>query len=102
MRYSYSSLGKVYNIQLICIYGYSFGCFIIVFLLCIIPVFWLQVLLLIYGMANSSAFLVLNLREYLESLGQKSYIILGVIGAVQLFLFLMFRFVFFDLIYQSE
>lgn len=39
--------------QLICIYGYSFGCFIIIFLLCIIPAGWLHWLLMIYGMVNS-------------------------------------------------
>lgn len=65
MRYSSSSRCKCILSQLICIYGYSFGCFILVFLLCIIPVSWLHWLLMIYGMINSSAFLILNLREYL-------------------------------------
>ena len=51
--------------QLICLYGYSFGCFVLVFLLCIIPVEWLQWLLMVYGMVNSIAFLVLNLMEFL-------------------------------------
>jgi hypothetical protein len=48
-----------------CIYGYSFGCFIAIFLLCIIPAGWLHWLLMIYGMVNSIAFLVFNLMEYL-------------------------------------
>ena len=51
--------------QLICLYGYSFGCFILVFLLCIIPFSWLHWLLMIYGMANSIIFLIFNIREYL-------------------------------------
>jgi hypothetical protein len=54
--------------QLICIYGYSFGCFILVFLLCIIPWPWLHWLLMVYGMINSIAFLILNTKDYLQSL----------------------------------
>jgi hypothetical protein len=33
--------------------------------LCIIPFSWLHWLLMIYGMINSSAFLILNIMEYL-------------------------------------
>lgn len=88
--------------QLICIYGYSFGCFVLVFLLCIIPWGWLHWLLMIYGMINSIAFLVMNLSEYLEPLDKKSYVIFGIIGAAQIFLFLMFKLVFFNLIYDSN
>ena len=84
-----------------CIYGYSFACFIAIFLLCIIPAGWLHWLLMIYGMLNSIAFLVFNLMEYLETLEKKSYIVYGVIGAAQIFLFLMFKMVFFSLIYES-
>jgi hypothetical protein len=87
---------------LICIYGYSFGCFILVFLLCIIPIPWLHWLLMIYGMVNSTAFLVLNLMEYLEELENKLFIVFGIIGGAQIFLFLMFKLVFFDLIYQTQ
>jgi putative exporter of polyketide antibiotics len=56
---------------------------------------------MIYGMINSIAFLVLNLMEYLETLEKKSYLVYGVIGAAQIFLFLMFKMVFFSLIYES-
>jgi hypothetical protein len=56
---------------------------------------------MIYGMVNSIAFLVFNLMEYLETLEKKSYVIYGVIGAAQIFLFLMFKMVFFSLIYES-
>jgi hypothetical protein len=37
----------------------------VVFLLCIIPAGWLHWLLMIYGMVNSIAFMVVNLRDYL-------------------------------------
>ena len=87
--------------KLICIYGYSFGCFVLVFLLCIVPAVWLHWLLMVYGTLNSIAFLVLNLTEYLESLEKKSYVVYGIIGAAQIFLFLMFKLVFFDLIYET-
>lgn len=86
---------------MICIYGYSFGCFILVFLLCIFPWSWLHWLLMIYGMVNSTAFLVLNMREYLDGLDKKALVIFGIIGAAQIFLFLMFKMVFFDLIYEG-
>lgn len=108
MRLPEAVRGTYVGIQLICIYGYSFGCFIIIFLLCIIPAGWLHWILMIYGMVNSIGtgkayigFLVLNLMEYLESLDKKSYVIYGVIGAAQIFLFLMFKLVFFDLIYEN-
>jgi hypothetical protein len=67
-----------------------------------VPAEWLQWLLMIYGMINSIAFLVLNLTEYLEILEKKSYVIYGVIGAAQIFLFLMFKLVFFDLFYDGS
>jgi len=57
---------------------------------------------MIYGMVNSIAFLVLNLMEYLEALEKKLVIVFGIIGAAQIFLFLMFKLVFFDLIYQTQ
>lgn len=57
---------------------------------------------MIYGMINSSAFLILNIMEYLETLEKKSLVIFGIIGAAQIFLFLIFKLVFFDLIYQGD
>lgn len=57
---------------------------------------------MIYGMLNSIAFLVLNLREYLIDLEKRSFIIFGIIGAVQIFLFLMFKLVFYDLVYDQN
>ncbi len=101
MWYGQAAWSKNTSMKLICIYGYSFGCFVLVFLLCIVPAVWLHWLLMVYGTLNSIAFLVLNLTEYLESLEKKSYVVYGIIGAAQIFLFLMFKLVFFDLIYET-
>lgn len=54
--------------QLVCLYGYSFACFLAIFLLCIIPWGWLHWLLMVYGMANSIAFLIFNMAEYLDTI----------------------------------
>jgi hypothetical protein len=55
-----------FDIQIICIYGYSFSCTIPIFLLCIIPVQGLQWLLIAYGIINTTVFLINNLREHLK------------------------------------
>jgi hypothetical protein len=74
----------------------------VVFLLCIIPAGWLHWLLMIYGMVNSIAFMVLNLRDYLETLEKRSFVVFGLIGGAQIFLFLIFKLVFFELIYTDQ
>jgi hypothetical protein len=85
---------------MICIYGYSFSCFIPIFLLCIIPVPVLQWLLIAYGMINTSAFLILNLRAYLNEIEPpKMYLIFGLIVGAQVALFITFKLVFFKLVY---
>ena len=48
--------------ELICIYGYSFSCFIPIFLLCIIPAQPLQWILIAYGTINTAIFLIMNLK----------------------------------------
>lgn len=91
-----------YN-QLICIYGYSFSCFIVVFLLCIVPWGWLHWILMVYGMVNSIGFLVLNMNEFFGEQDKKTkFIVFGIIGLAQISLFLTFKLVFFDLIYETE
>lgn len=51
-------------------------------------------------MVNTVTFLVLNLLEYLNELEKpKQYIVFGIIGAMQIALFLTFKLVFFSLIY---
>ncbi len=52
-------------------------------------------------MANSTAFLVLNLFDYFsESDRKKMLIILGIIAVAQISLFLVFKLVFFDIVYE--
>lgn len=56
---------------------------------------------MVYGMANSIAFLILNMAEYLDNLDKKGmYAVFGIIGLAQITLFLTFKLVFFDLIYD--
>jgi len=55
---------------------------------------------MIYGMLNSIAFLILNMIEYLDTIGKKGmYTVFGIIGLAQISLFLTFKLVFFNLIY---
>jgi D-alanyl-lipoteichoic acid acyltransferase DltB (MBOAT superfamily) len=64
---------------------------------------WLHWILMIYGMLNSIAFLLMNMVEYLDTMDKKGlYIIFGIIGLAQISLFLTFKLVFFDLIYDSD
>lgn len=57
---------------------------------------------MIYGMINSIAFLVLNMIEYLDSMDKKGmYVVFGIIGLAQISLFLTFKLVFFNLIYET-
>lgn len=86
---------------MICIYGYSFSCFIPIFLLCIIPVPVLQWLLIAYGMVNTSVFLIFNLKAYLSELElPKVYLTFGLIVGAQVALFLTFKLVFFKMVYE--
>jgi hypothetical protein len=57
---------------------------------------------MIYGMVNSIAFLIFNMYEYLDTIGKQGmYIVFGIIGLAQISLFLTFKLVFFNLIYES-
>ena len=58
---------------------------------------------MVYGMANSIAFLIMNMAEYLDNLDKKGmYAVFGIIGLAQITLFLTFKLVFFDLIYDPS
>jgi hypothetical protein len=58
---------------------------------------------MVYGMANSIAFLILNMAEHLDTLDKKGlYAVFGIIGLAQITLFLTFKLVFFDLIYDPS
>lgn len=86
--------------KVICMYGYSFSCFIPIFLLCILPAQALQWILIAYGTVNTTIFLIQNIREYLQELETpKVYVIFGLIVGAQLTLFLTFKLVFFKMVY---
>lgn len=85
---------------MICLYGYSFSCFIPIFLLCIIPAQALQWILISYGLINTAVFLIFNVKDYLHELEvPKVYVIFGLIIGAQLALFLTFKLVFFKMVY---
>jgi hypothetical protein len=57
---------------------------------------------MIYGMLNSIAFLILNMNDFYGSEDKKAkFVVFGIIGLAQITLFLMFKLVFFDLIYDT-
>lgn len=79
------------------IYGYSFSSFLLVTILCAIPVDWLQWLLIIFGAVTSLGFLM---RTYWDEFSQNldtqtRWIAVGLLCAVQLVLLLMFKLYFF-------
>jgi hypothetical protein len=89
-------------IQMICLYGYSLSSFILVLLLCIIPSNIFHWLLMLYGILNSSAFLIMNINQEIEAMNRhRVYIIYGLIASCQITLFLVFKLVFFDIVYES-
>ncbi len=84
-------------------YGYSFSCFIPIFLLCIIPVQVVQWLLISYGMINTAVFLIFNIKAHLNELEKpKVYLIFGIIIGAQVALFLTFKLVFFKMVYEES
>ena len=87
---------EIKYVSLICLYGYSLTCFIPVLIICASGFAWIQWILLLYGIANSSAFVVINLWNFIKELEEKSrYIFLGIFGAGQFILFLILKFYFF-------
>ena len=83
-------------VSLVCLYGYSLTSFIPVLVLCASGYAWIQWLLLLYGIANSTIFVLINLWNYIKSLEErKRYIFLGIFGAGQFILFLILKFYFF-------
>lgn len=79
------------------IYGYSFTSFLVVTLLCAIPVDWLQWLLISYAAITSTGFLIRTYwKEFSENLEpQKRWIGITLICSVQIVLLLMFKLYFF-------
>ena len=83
-------------VSLICLYGYSLTCFIPVLILCACGFAWIQWLFLLYGIANSTIFVLINLWNYIRDIeDKKRYIFLGIFGAGQFILFLILKFYFF-------
>ena len=83
-------------VSLICLYGYSLTCFIPVLILCACGFAWIQWLFLLYGIANSTIFVLINLWNYIRGIeDKKRYIFLGIFGAGQFILFLILKFYFF-------
>lgn len=83
-------------VSLVCLYGYSLTCFIPVLILCASGFGWVQWILLIYGIANSTAFIIINLWNLINSLEQKKkYIFIGIVCGGQFILFMILKFYFF-------
>ena len=83
-------------VSLICLYGYSLFCLIPVLILCSTGFGWIQWIFLIYGIANSTAFVLINLWDKIRALEEKNkYIFLGIFAGGQFILFLILKFYFF-------
>lgn len=88
--------------QVICIYGYSMACFIPVTVFCIVPHSSFQWLFLIYGITNSTAFLMINFwKELGNYIDKKRYFVIGFIAGAQLVMILFFKFYFFGNIFET-
>ena len=88
---------KIPYFTIVCIYGYSFTCFIPVMLICSCGIGFVQWILLLYGSINSTLFVIINFWKELQKCEQKKkYGLLGLIIIVQFILFLVFKLYFFD------
>lgn len=89
--------------QVICLYGYSLSVFLPILVLCVIPVSFLQWILMIYGIINSTVFLIFNMNTEIQTLGlAKKYTVYGLMAACQIALFLTFKLVFFKEVFVSN
>ena len=84
-------------ISLVCLYGYSLCCLIPVLILCSTGFGWIQWLFLTYGIANSTAFVLINLWVLIKSLenNRNKYTFLGIFVGGQIILFMILKFYFF-------
>ena len=79
-----------------CIYGYSYTILIPILLICIIPYKLISTLALLYFLIHSCTFLFYNMYLIIQQKAPKSkYFVLGLLGGVQLLLFLLLKFYFF-------
>jgi hypothetical protein len=80
----------------LCIYGYSYTILIPILLVCIIPFKLVATLALLYFLIHSCTFLFHNMYLVIQQRAQKSkYIVLGLLGGIQLLLFFFLKFYFF-------
>ena len=80
----------------ICIYGYSYTILIPILLVCIIPFKLISTLALLYFLIHSCTFLFYNMYLVIQQKAQKSkYVVLGLLGGIQLLLFFFLKFYFF-------
>lgn len=83
-------------VSLVCLYGYSLCCLIPVLILCSTGFGWIQWIFLTYGIANSTAFVLINLWYLIQSLEKRNkYIFWGILCGGQFILFLILKFYFF-------
>jgi len=83
--------------SLLCLYGYSLFVFIPVSILSVVPIEWFRWMILIFGVLESSAFLVFNLQPRLTQLPDATmYTVLGSVVGVQVLLGLVLKLHFFQ------
>jgi hypothetical protein len=80
---------------MICLYGYALATFLPAVILCIIPLGILQWIFMLGACVGSTNFLFSNLRYHTEI---KQPILIGILGALQLFLTLFLKLTFLTLI----
>ena len=79
-----------------CIYGYSYTILIPILLVCIIPFKLIATLALLYFLIHSCTFLFHNMFLFIQQKAPKSkYVVLGLLGGIQLLLFFFLKFYFF-------
>ena len=79
-----------------CVYGYSYTILVPILLICLIPFKLVSTLALLYFLIHSCTFLFYNMYKIIEEKAPKSkYVVLGLIGGIQLVLFLLLKFYFF-------
>ena len=80
----------------LCIYGYSYTILIPILLICLIPFKLISTLALLYFLIHSCTFLFYNMFLVIQEKAQKSkYVVLGLLGGIQLLLFFFLKFYFF-------
>ena len=79
-----------------CIYGYSYTILVPILLICILPFKLISTLALLYFLLHSCTFLFYNMYLVIQQKAQKSkYVVLGLLGGIQLLVFFFLKFYFF-------